>query len=80
MLPIKPETLMLVLISRYNIFISLVFDIHHLQSDQNGLIDAKEKQILDVLSVKAWALKMASYAANTILSVDQVRLLIYYKM
>ncbi len=45
----------------------------YLQSDQCELIDAKEKQILDVLSVKSWALKMAAYAANTVLSVDQVR-------
>jgi T-complex protein 1 subunit theta len=43
-----------------------------IESEDSGLVDASEKQIYDVLAVKAWAIKMAAYAANTILSVDQV--------
>jgi T-complex protein 1 subunit theta len=36
------------------------------------VIDAKAAGILDVLSAKSWAIKLATDAALTILSVDQI--------
>ncbi|KAJ3083712.1 T-complex protein 1 subunit theta, partial [Quaeritorhiza haematococci] len=44
----------------------------NIESDENGLLDAKEKKIFDIYSVKYWALKLATYAATTVLSVDQI--------
>eukprot|EP01134_Creolimax_fragrantissima_P003683 CFRG3683T1 len=41
------------------------------ESDAN-LIDAKEAMILDHLKVKSWAIKLATNAATTVLSVDQI--------
>ncbi|KAH0612363.1 uncharacterized protein H6S33_010415 [Morchella sextelata] len=37
-----------------------------------GLVDAKEKGILDLLVAKSWAIKLATEAARTVLSVDQI--------
>ncbi len=45
------------------------FDI---DEDKPAVVDAKEKQILDLLLVKHWALKYAVGAACTILRVDQI--------
>lgn len=36
------------------------------------MLNAKEAGILDVLSAKSWAIKLATDAAVTILSVDQI--------
>lgn len=36
------------------------------------MIDAKEKGILDLLVSKSWAIKLATEAARTVLSVDQI--------
>lgn len=36
------------------------------------MIDAKEKGILDLLVAKSWAIKLATEAARTVLSVDQI--------
>ncbi|KAL7271444.1 T-complex protein 1 subunit theta [Rhizina undulata] len=37
-----------------------------------GILDAKEKGILDLLVAKSWAIKLATEAARTVLSVDQI--------
>ena len=42
------------------------------QNEDEGVIDAKAAGILDVLSAKSWAIKLATDAAVTILSVDQI--------
>jgi T-complex protein 1 subunit theta len=43
-----------------------------LQSEDEGIINAKEAGIWDVLSAKRWAIKLATDTAITILSVDQI--------
>jgi T-complex protein 1 subunit theta len=44
-----------------------------LQNDDNtGTLDAKEDGILDLLITKHWAIKLATEAARTVLSVDQI--------
>lgn len=43
------------------------------QNDDNtGTIDAKDEGILDLLISKQWAIKLATEAARTVLSVDQI--------
>ncbi|CCX10845.1 chaperonin Cpn60/TCP-1 family [Pyronema domesticum] len=37
-----------------------------------GMVDAKEKGILDLLVAKQWAIKLATEAARTVLAVDQI--------
>jgi len=37
-----------------------------------GVMDAEEEGILDLLATKSWAIKLATEAARTILSVDQI--------
>ncbi|KAK5056159.1 hypothetical protein LTR84_012712 [Exophiala bonariae] len=37
-----------------------------------GVLDAVEEQILDLMSVKSWAIRLATEAARTVLSVDQI--------
>ncbi|EXJ95386.1 T-complex protein 1, theta subunit [Capronia coronata CBS 617.96] len=41
-------------------------------SDATGLLDAVEEQILDLLVTKSWAIRLATEAARTVLSVDQI--------
>ena len=41
-------------------------------SDGSGTLDAKEEGILDLLVSKQWAIKLATDAARTVLSVDQI--------
>lgn len=44
-----------------------------LQNDDNtGTLDAKDEGILDLLISKQWAIKLATEAARTVLSVDQI--------
>jgi T-complex protein 1 subunit theta len=38
----------------------------------SGIMDAEEEGILDLLVIKSWAIKLATEAARTILSVDQI--------
>ena len=38
----------------------------------NGVLDALDEQILDLLVSKSWAIKLATDAARTVLSVDQI--------
>lgn len=38
----------------------------------SGLVDTKEKGILDLLVAKHWAIKLATEAARTVLAVDQI--------
>lgn len=45
------------------------FDI---DTENNGVCDAKEKGILDLYVLKYWGLKYAVGAATTILKVDQI--------
>ncbi|EFW22406.1 T-complex protein 1 subunit theta [Coccidioides posadasii str. Silveira] len=45
-------------------------DIH--ASTPSGTIDAQEEDILDLLVSKQWAMKLATEAARTVLSVDQI--------
>ncbi|KAL8420286.1 hypothetical protein RB594_003171 [Gaeumannomyces avenae] len=40
--------------------------------DETGTLDVKEHGILDLLVAKQWAIKLATEAARTILSVDQI--------
>lgn len=44
-----------------------------IQNDDNtGILDAKDEGILDLLISKQWAIKLATEAARTVLSVDQI--------
>ncbi|KAJ3216576.1 T-complex protein 1 subunit theta [Dinochytrium kinnereticum] len=43
-----------------------------IESEDNGVLDAKEAGIFDVLSIKQMAIRLATNAAITILSVDQI--------
>jgi T-complex protein 1 subunit theta len=44
-----------------------------LQNEENtGILDAREEGILDLLVTKQWAIKLATEAARTVLSVDQI--------
>lgn len=40
--------------------------------DNTGTLDAKKAGILDLMATKAWAIKLATEAARTVLSVDQI--------
>lgn len=40
--------------------------------DNTGVVDAVEEGILDLMVTKAWAIKLATEAARTVLSVDQI--------
>jgi len=40
--------------------------------NSTGILDSKEEGILDLLIVKLWAIKLATEAARTVLSVDQI--------
>ncbi|KAK6580241.1 hypothetical protein PZA11_007263 [Diplocarpon coronariae] len=40
--------------------------------DSTGTLDAKEEGILDLMISKSWAIKLATEAARTVLSVDQI--------
>jgi T-complex protein 1 subunit theta len=40
--------------------------------DGTGTLDAKEEGILDLMIAKSWAIKLATEAARTVLSVDQI--------
>ncbi|KAJ3414711.1 T-complex protein 1 subunit theta [Chytridiales sp. JEL 0842] len=44
----------------------------NIESDDSGVFDAKEHGLFDVLSVKQMAIKLATHAALTVLSVDQI--------
>ena len=41
-------------------------------TDSTGVLDALEEQILDLLVTKSWAIRLATDAARTVLSVDQI--------
>jgi T-complex protein 1 subunit theta len=41
-------------------------------AEKSGVMDAEEEGILDLLVTKAWAIKLATEAARTVLSVDQI--------
>ncbi|KAK3937630.1 putative T-complex protein 1 subunit theta [Diplogelasinospora grovesii] len=41
-------------------------------SDDSGTLDAEKKGILDLLVTKQWAIKLATEAVRTVLSVDQI--------
>ncbi|KAI0413684.1 hypothetical protein EKO27_g5415 [Xylaria grammica] len=41
-------------------------------NDDTGTLDAKKKAILDLMISKSWAIKLATEAARTVLSVDQI--------
>ncbi|KAF2768033.1 T-complex protein 1 [Teratosphaeria nubilosa] len=41
-------------------------------SDGSGTLDAEEEGILDLMVTKSWAIKLATEAARTVLSVDQI--------
>ncbi|KAF3770155.1 T-complex protein 1 [Cryphonectria parasitica EP155] len=38
----------------------------------NGILDAQDAGILDLMATKAWAIKLATEAARTVLAVDQI--------
>lgn len=41
-------------------------------TDGTGTLDATDEGILDLLASKLWAIKLATEAARTVLSVDQI--------
>ncbi|PHH82096.1 hypothetical protein CDD82_6982 [Ophiocordyceps australis] len=41
-------------------------------NDDTGILDAADEGILDLLASKSWAIKLATEAARTVLSVDQI--------
>ena len=41
-------------------------------SDKSGTLDAEDEGILDLMITKSWAMKLATEAARTVLSVDQI--------
>ena len=41
-------------------------------SDGSGTLDAEDEGILDLMITKSWAIKLATEAARTVLSVDQI--------
>ncbi|KAF2481631.1 chaperonin Cpn60/TCP-1 family [Neohortaea acidophila] len=41
-------------------------------SDRTGTLDAEDEGILDLMVTKSWAIKLATEAARTVLSVDQI--------
>ncbi|RMZ82050.1 hypothetical protein DV737_g2169, partial [Chaetothyriales sp. CBS 132003] len=41
-------------------------------TSDSGVLDTVEEQILDLLATKSWAIKLATEAARTVLSVDQI--------
>ncbi|OTB08505.1 hypothetical protein M426DRAFT_317129 [Hypoxylon sp. CI-4A] len=41
-------------------------------NDDSGTLDAKKEGILDLMVAKSWAIKLATEAARTVLSVDQI--------
>ncbi|RKO89971.1 chaperonin Cpn60/TCP-1 family [Blyttiomyces helicus] len=43
-----------------------------IESEEGSILDAKEKEIFDILSMRLFATKLATHAAITILSVDQI--------
>lgn len=43
-----------------------------IESENNGILDAQQRAIFDILSIKEFALKQATQVALTILSVDQI--------
>jgi T-complex protein 1 subunit theta len=49
---------------------SLGVDIEN--SDGSGTLDAEDEGILDLMVTKSWAIKLATEAARTVLSVDQI--------
>ncbi len=40
--------------------------------DDTGTLNAKKRGILDLMISKSWAIKLATEAARTVLSVDQI--------
>ncbi|KAI9139856.1 chaperonin Cpn60/TCP-1 family [Paraphysoderma sedebokerense] len=44
----------------------------NVESEDNGVLDSAEKNILDSLNVKSWAIRVGSDAALTVLRVDQI--------
>ena len=40
--------------------------------DETGTLDAQREGILDLMISKSWAIKLATEAARTVLSVDQI--------
>lgn len=49
-------------------------DSHKLRQNEEGtgILDAQDAGILDLMATKAWAIKLATEAARTVLSVDQI--------
>ncbi|KAI9375206.1 chaperonin complex component, TCP-1 theta subunit [Aspergillus egyptiacus] len=55
-----------------NAYWSTGVDLEGSGSSSNGTLDAVEEGILDLLASKSWAVRLASEAARTVLSVDQI--------
>lgn len=56
----------------YILFWSLTKTLFFQNNDGTGTLDAQEDGILDLLASKRWAIKLATEAARTVLSVDQI--------
>ncbi|EOO02726.1 putative t-complex protein 1 subunit theta protein [Phaeoacremonium minimum UCRPA7] len=50
----------------------MTFGVDIENDDGTGTLDAKDDGILDLLNTKSWAIKLATEAARTVLSVDQI--------
>lgn len=44
----------------------------NIESENNGILNSKDNNIYDILSIKEFAIKRATEVALTILSVDQI--------
>ena len=53
-------------------FVSVLADNLSQNNDGTGVLDANQEGILDLLVSKSWAIKLATEAARTVLSVDQI--------
>ena len=49
-----------------------------IESESNGLLDAHNAGIYDVLSAKSHAIRLATETAMTVLRVDQVRIISFF--
>lgn len=47
-------------------------DQHQQNEEDTGILDAQDAGILDLMVTKSWAIKLATEAARTVLSVDQI--------
>ena len=58
---------------RFVLYSSRRFDIHSLlQAETDGTLRSDQHKIYDSLAAKTWAIRLATEAANSVLSVDSI--------